>query len=598
MADLFFIRFLISSLISSALIVAILLIKKVFHKHISVKWQYNLCLLFLAMLIIPFIPSQFFNFGGLYNWAFNQIHFNGSITATTNTLNTGANNLLYSESWLQDFTMSVSRSTPQYFNIILIGIWGIGMFIYLIVTVLCNRDIKKIKQSVQPIDNNEIVAIFEKCKTELNISRTLILGESALVDTPMAVGFFKTFIILPTRAMKQLSKDDVYYIVLHELHHYKNKDILINYAMCFFQILYWFNPLVYLAFKEMRTDREIACDASVLNALDKSSYINYGMTIINFAERLSQSSRLTVATEMGGSEKQIKKRIEKIASFTIESSKMKIKSIGIFVLVGLLIFSQAPAISAWAYENTQYNFQETQVAYEDLSSYFDNFEGSFVLYNMQTDEYSIYNKDRSITRVSPDSTYKIYSSLIALETGVVQENSSERNWDGTNYPYDAWNHKQDLSSAMKGSVSWYFQNLDKSVGQRELQNYFDRMGYGNHNISGGISDYWMESSLLISPVEQVQLLKDFYTNDTIFSSENVDAVKKIIKLSEKNGAILSGKTGTGTVNGKGINGWFIGYVEKDGHTYIFATNIQDKRSVSGSIAAKITLSILSDKNIY
>ncbi len=108
----------------------------------------------------------------------------------------------------------------------------------------------------------------------------------------------------------------------------------------------------------------------------------------------------------------------------------------------------------------------------------------------------------------------------------------------------------------------------------------------------------MESSLLISPVEQVQLLKDFYTNDTIFSSENVDTIKRIVKLSEKNGAILSDKTGTGTVNGKGINGWFIGYVEKDGHTYIFATNIQDKRSASGSIAAKRTLSILSDKNIY
>ncbi len=39
--------------------------------------------------------------------------------------------------------------------------------------------------------------------------------------------------------------------------------------MCFLQILYWFNPLVWYAFKEMRIDREIACDISVLKSLIK-----------------------------------------------------------------------------------------------------------------------------------------------------------------------------------------------------------------------------------------------------------------------------------------------------------------------------------------
>jgi len=49
---------------------------------------------------------------------------------------------------------------------------------------------------------------------------------------------------------------------------------------------------------------------------------------------------------------------------------------------------------------------------------------------------------------------------------------------------------------------------------------------------------------------QVVLLTDFYQNDTIFKPEHVDTLKSTLRLSEKDGAVLSGKTGTGSVNGK------------------------------------------------
>jgi len=153
-------------------------------------------------------------------------------------------------------------------------------------------------------------------------------------------------------------------------------------------------------------------------------------------------------------------------------------------------------------------------------------------------------------------------------------------------------------SAMQNSVSWYFQDIDAQVGVEELTSYYTQLSYGNHDLSRGTTDYWMESSLLISPVEQVELLTDFYQNDTIFKSEHVDTLKSILRLSEKDGAVLSGKTGTGSVNGKVINGWFIGYVENNGHTFIFATNIQGEDNAGGSAAVQITLSILKDKGIY
>jgi bla regulator protein BlaR1 len=217
---------------------------------------------------------------------------------------------------------------------------------------------------------------------------------------------------------------------------------------------------------------------------------------------------------------------------------------------------------------------------------------------LKTDDYTIYNKNRSVLRVSPDSTYKIFSGLFGLESGILQIGDTNINWNGINYPYEAWNKNQELHSAIENSVTWYFQEIDKQLGMKNLQTYFKQVNYGNCNFSGEISDYWMESTLKISPIEQVQLLKNFYTNKYKFKEENIATIKSTIKIAEKGENILSGKTGTGNVNGKNINGWFIGYIEQNDNLYFFATNIQNKASATGSTAAKITLSILEDKKIY
>lgn len=147
-------------------------------------------------------------------------------------------------------------------------------------------------------------------------------------------------------------------------------------------------------------------------------------------------------------------------------------------------------------------------------------------------------KIKSTLRVSPDSTYKIYSALFGLESNVITSESSTIKWNGMQYSYDSWNMDQNLSTAMKNSVTWYFQELDKRVHRDNIQSYLKRIGYGNYNLSGGISQYWLESSLKISPIEQVQSLKAFYTNEFGFKDKNVQTVKDMIKLEEKDGALL------------------------------------------------------------
>lgn len=151
---------------------------------------------------------------------------------------------------------------------------------------------------------------------------------------------------------------------------------------------------------------------------------------------------------------------------------------------------------------------------------------------------------------------------------------------------------------MTASVNWYFQSIDEQFSSADIYKYIHKIGYGNENVSGDRSTYWLESSLKISPVEQVELLIKLQENRLGFSSENINAVKDSICLSSSDSGKFYGKTGTGRVDGQDVNGWFVGFVETAANTYFFATNIGADGDATGSKATEITLFILSDMNIW
>ena len=171
-------------------------------------------------------------------------------------------------------------------------------------------------------------------------------------------------------------------MLLHELQHYKYKDAFVNYIMNCVSILYWFNPIVWYALKEMRNDREIACDTSVLIMLKEDSYEDYGHTLINFAEKVSLTP-FPFAAGIGGSVVQMKKRIINIANYHPVSFRKKIYSIFSYILVAVLLSGFVPILSIQAKENDRYYFNESgeDITYIDLKAYFGENSGSFVLYD-------------------------------------------------------------------------------------------------------------------------------------------------------------------------------------------------------------------------
>ena len=594
----FMIRFLICNVFISGIIIILLISKLIFKNNLSSRMQYNLWLLLLGLLAVPFIPFRLVSFPQISSWLRSVRNYSASHAdvGANNVMDTG---LSGTTNWMNNFALSVNKDTPSVTGYILLGIWVVGMLAMMILIIKSSLRLRTIKRSALSLQNPEVRRLYNKCLNEMKIARNIPVYSTAFLKSPIIVGLLKPCIYLPIHLISDYHESDMRYMLLHELQHYRHKDALANYLMNFVGVLYWFNPFVWFALREMRNDREIACDTSVLKMLEADDYEDYGNTLINFIEKVS-SSPFPFASSLSGNMKQMKRRIINIASYEKPTFYKKLKGLTAFILIAVLILGLTPFISTYAADESRYQWKSSSenISYVDFSKYFGKYEGSFVLYDLENDIWSIHDIEHATLRVAPDSTYKIYDALFGLEEGVITPEDSFIAWNGKNYPFETWNSDQTLQSAMTSSVNWYFQAIDEQLASTNIRNYIQQIGYGNENVSGRLSTYWLESSLKISPVEQVELLTKLQNNSLGFSSENINAVKDAICLSSSDAGTFYGKTGTGRVDGQDVNGWFIGYIETADNTYFFATNIGADSDATGGNATEITMSILSDMNIW
>lgn len=226
---------------------------------------------------------------------------------------------------------------------------------------------------------------------------------------------------------------------------------------------------------------------------------------------------------------------------------------------------------------------------QDLSRFFKETTGAFVLYDLKANHYLRYNEARCRQRFSPYSTFKIPNSLIGLDAKVLADDAHPMRWEPQKYPEAAgwteapfvhWKQDQTLRSAMKYSVVWYYRELAKRIGEERMKKYIAAFGYGNQDVAGGLDSprlfqaFWLNSSLRISADEQIEFLKQFYTGKLPVTTQATAIVRDILVLEKTPRYTLSGKTGGGSLpNGKSL-GWFVGYVETQGNVYFFATNIE------------------------
>ena len=174
----------------------------------------------------------------------------------------------------------------------------------------------------------------------------------------------------------------------------------------------------------------------------------------------------------------------------------------------------------------------------------------------------------------PASTFKIFNAMTALETGVIRDEHETFHWDGKQRDFPDWNRDHDLASGMQYSVVWYYQELARRIGATRMQEWIDKVGYGNRNIGGGIDQFWLTShgELRITALQQVEFLQRLHDGTLPFSARSQDIVKRILIRDQTSNYTLRFKTGWAGDNSPML-GWIVGWIERDGRAAYFATNI-------------------------
>lgn len=269
-----------------------------------------------------------------------------------------------------------------------------------------------------------------------------------------------------------------------------------------------------------------------------------------------------------------------------------------------------PAESGNSVESENEISADIETVEADGSEYFNGRNGTAVIYDPSNRRYTVYNQKLAKTRSSPCSTFKIISSLIALENGVILPEDSTRTWSGERFWNEDWNKDIDFREAFRTSCVWYFRQVIDDIGKDRMQKELEKLQYGNCDISDwegslntnnnnrALTGFWIESSLRISPKEQTEVMERIFGGNSDYSEETRNQLKQVMLVPEQDRADLSiyGKTGMGKANGVVVDAWFTGFAESTEGTIYFCVRLgeTEELDVSSTVAKEIAIEIVSD----
>jgi len=186
---------------------------------------------------------------------------------------------------------------------------------------------------------------------------------------------------------------------------------------------------------------------------------------------------------------------------------------------------------------------------------------------------------------APESTFKIALSLIGFDSGILKDENNP-SWPCKNCDYFINVCKGDHNPRtwMRDSCVWYSEILAKKIGIKKFQEYITKLGYGNMDLSGGLTKAWLSNSLQISPIEQIEFLQKIVKTKLPVDKKSYAYTKNIMYILEMSGGWkLYGKTGSGYQQKQDgtktdlKHGWFVGYIEKNNRTIEFASHLVDTK---------------------
>ena len=223
--------------------------------------------------------------------------------------------------------------------------------------------------------------------------------------------------------------------------------------------------------------------------------------------------------------------------------------------------------------------------------------GTIVIASTSSNQRFIHNDPRATREFSPASTFKILNTLIALEEGVANNKDEMFIWDGAQHSIKVWNRNHSLRSAFRVSCVWCYQSLARKIGVEQYRNYLTLSEYGNLDSSLKVTEFWLDGSLSISAVEQVDFMTRVVNRELPFTGPTYDALHSMMLMETTTSHNLHLKTGwTGSQSSPPV-GWIVGYVQTRDDSWVFALNVDVEKVSKMSLLPGVIKDIFRKKGI-
>jgi len=175
----------------------------------------------------------------------------------------------------------------------LAAVWALGVVIALIPTVMAFARLATVSRRARPLHGGRWALLIPSALRELDVRRRVRFLELDGPVMPMTWGVFRPVVLLPADDFDSTIEQRLD-VLRHELAHVRRYDCLTQLVGQLACALHWFNPFAWLAARELRVERERACDDEVLGAGAKASdYADYLL-------RVARSTRIVGAAALGG----------------------------------------------------------------------------------------------------------------------------------------------------------------------------------------------------------------------------------------------------------------------------------------------------------
>ena len=222
------------------------------------------------------------------------------------------------------------------------------------------------------------------------------------------------------------------------------------------------------------------------------------------------------------------------------------------------------------------NSQDKEIVVPEFNKILDSLQvkGSILIYSFTDKKYYSNNFTWAKTGFIPASTFKIPNSIIALETGVIKNESKVFKWNGEKRWNKKWEQDLTFKEAFQVSCVPCYQEVARKIGVERMKTYLNKINYkGMVFDSTTIDNFWLYGESKITQIQQIQFLKRFYFSELPISKRTESVLKNIMFVEKSADYTLSGKTGL-SVKNELYNGWFVGYFEEKNKVYFFATNLE------------------------